>query len=124
MAKDLTFTVFGEDPLAAAPPQFANFVAISHVASEVQFEFIYLDLNMLAQRFGQPGVNDRPENPELSKGSIELQGKTVAKIVVPVSSFLQLKGHLEEMLKKFEGALHERQHAEEEAGRERQYGGD
>ena len=116
--RNLTFRVFGEDPLDAGPPLFANFVGIASSGNEVQLEFVYLDINQLALRFGQPGVDDVPTAgvPEAT-GNVELHGKTVAKIVVPASSFLQLQGHLDTLFKR----LKEASHGEKETG-ERGYG--
>lgn len=119
--RDVTFRVLGEDPLDTAAPLFANFLAVSHVGGEVQFEFIYLDINQLALQFGQPGTDDRPE-VEKPTGPVEMQGKTVAKVVVPVSSFMQLDRHLHEMFKKFAEVRDGKK--PEETAKERGYAGD
>jgi hypothetical protein len=117
MVKDVSFRVVGEDPLDADPPLFANFVAVSHAGNEVQLEFIYLDINQLALRFGQPNEDDVPAAGELiEKQNINLRGRTVAKLVVPVSSFLQLKDHLQGMFTKFEARRNEPRQLEKEAG--------
>lgn len=118
--RDVTFKVLGEDPLDTAGPLFANFLAVSHVGGEVQFEFIYLDINQLALQFGQPGVDDRPEG-EKPTGPVEMQGKTVAKVVVPVSSLVQLEKHLEGMFQKFAEVRNGKK--PEEAPKERGYAG-
>lgn len=86
----------GDDPNAVSPT-FANFVAISHVGSEVQFEFIFLDINQLALRV--QAVKDGTEKPDG-----DAKGKTVAKLVMPVTSFIQLKEHLAGMFARLEAA--------------------
>jgi hypothetical protein len=123
--KNLTFRVTGEEPLSTRAPIFANFVAVAHVGSEVQFEFIYLDINELAQRFGQPGVDDRPVPEGEPPEEIVLKGKTVAKLVVPVASFVQLETHLQGMFRKFTEVRDAKQpQPGEEATEERAHGTD
>jgi len=120
MARNVTFRVVGEDPLLAQSPLFGNFVAISHAGNEVQFEFIYLDINELAKRFGQPEEDDRPDlNPEQTM-NVELRGKTVAKVILPVSSFVQLEEHLKGLFQRFREAAAKTEDAREE----RSYGSD
>ena len=92
----LNISVVGEDPLAAAKPTFANFVGISHVGTEVQFEFIFLDLNHVAQRIER--LRAQPPSNEAEV----FEGRTVSKVVVPVASFVQLREHLMRMFDKFE----------------------
>ena len=88
-----TFTVTGENALTtAAVPIFANFVAISHAGSEVQFEFIFLDLNEIAK-----AIAENKENEPL-----HFTGKTVTKVIVPVANFVQLKEHLNGMFARFD----------------------
>ena len=103
-------TVIGDDPVQSGPPIFANFVAVSHVASEVQLEFIFLDINTLATQIDQ-----------VKKGAVPadftMRGKTVAKIVVPAASFVQLRNHLSVMFDKLEGK-HGAQHQQEETSSE------
>jgi hypothetical protein len=112
MVETGTLTVSGDDPRQAGSPSFANFVAISHFGSEVQFEFIFLDLNQLAMRV------ERVKNGKEPADGV-FQGKTVGKCVVPVSAFLQLKEHLLSMFSRLE-ALNEQQ--TKEASAERGYG--
>jgi hypothetical protein len=108
-----TLTVTGEDPRVAASPVFANFVAVSQVGTEVQFEFIFLDLAQLAQKFDRVKVGDDVPDSDM-------QGKTVGKIIVPVSSFLQLKEHLLSLFQKLEVTADESR--PKETGTEREYG--
>jgi hypothetical protein len=111
MASVPKLTVSGDDPRNSVLPTFANFVGISHVGTEVQFEFVFLDLNELAQKI---------ERMKASAGTeeLEIRGKTVGKLVVPVSSFIQLKDHLLTMFQRIE-SLDEHQ---KEAATEREYG--
>jgi hypothetical protein len=107
-----TLTVSGDDPRHAVSPTFANFLAVSHVGSEVQFEFIFLDLNQLALRIQR--VKEGVEKPDG-----ELQGKTVAKLVMPTAAFIQLKEHLAAMFERLE-VKHEPE-SPEKTGQERGY---
>lgn len=104
--------VVGDDPRAAVAPMYANFVAVCNVGGDVQFEFIFLDLNELAQRIQL--VRKGEESPDG-----ELQGKTVAKLVVPAASFMQLKDHLAAM---FESLGEQYGPKQEETSTERGYG--
>jgi len=112
MSKTGTLTVSGDDPRHAGSPLFANFVAISHVGTEVQFEFIFLDLNQLALRIEKVKA-------EQEDADGEFQGKTVGKVIMPVSAFLQLKEHLLSIFSRLE-ALNEPQR--EKTSPEREYG--
>jgi len=107
--KRLNFRVVGEDPCQAGAPLFSNFVGIAHVGREVQLEFIFLDINQVAQHLEQV----RGEEP------VTFQGKTVAKVVIPSWAFLQLKGHIGGIFEKLE--REESGSAKEEAG-ERAHG--
>lgn len=113
MEKVGMLTVSGDDPRHAGSPLFANFVAVSHVGSDVQFEFIFLDLSQLALRIER--VKAGTENADGP-----FQGKTVGKIVVPVSAFLQLKDHLLSMFNRLEAVNNETQ--PEKTSGEREYG--
>jgi hypothetical protein len=90
-------TVHGQGPAAASPPLFSNFLAISSAGPEVQLEFIFLDLNEIAQlmqRHAQTLANPPEE--------VDVEGRTVAKIIMPAAAFLQLKSHLIALFEKFE----------------------
>jgi hypothetical protein len=110
-----TLTVVGEDPRHAVAPIFANFVAISHLANEVQLEFIFLDINTLAGQIEQVKRGASPAD-------LSIQGKTVAKVVVPAASFVQLRSHLSAMFDRLEGRNEEPQKRKKEAGTEGEYG--
>lgn len=91
-----TLNIRGDDPRTTTPT-FANFLAISNVGSEVQFEFIFVDISQLALRI--QAVKDGTEKPDG-----DAQGRTVAKLVMPVASFVQLKTHLAGMFERLEAA--------------------
>jgi hypothetical protein len=92
-----TFQVQGQPPLDAAPALFSNFMAVSRVGTEVQFEFIFLDLNQIANMLG-----DLKTTPSESP---KVQGKTVAKVVMPAVTFVQLKEPLAKIFEALEGIL-------------------
>ena len=88
MAERLELKVNFEDPVSlSVPTLFSNHVAISRAGTEVQFEFVAVDLNVLATKV-QRHANEGEEGP------IEITGKTMAKIVVPLHVFLQLESHV------------------------------
>lgn len=92
-----TFQVQGQSPLDAAPALYSNFVAVSRLGTEVQFEFIFLDLNQLAKVLDE--LKTAPsETPTV-------QGKTVAKVVMPAVSFVQLKEPLAKIFEALEATL-------------------
>jgi len=88
--KILNFHVKGQGPLDATAALYANFVAISRVATDVQFEFVFLDLNQVAVLLEQIKNSENPSMPEL-------EGKTVAKLVMPAASVLQLREHFQKI---------------------------
>ena len=106
-----TFQVKGQAPKDAASPLYSNFLAVSRVGSDVQFEFIFLDLGQIASMMEAKGdkAEDLPER---------LEGKTIAKIVMPATSFIQLKDQFSKIMKAIDELLqqnpevqHERSHA-------------
>jgi hypothetical protein len=94
----LNFKVVGEEPVNAVPALYSNFLAVSRVGNDVQFEFVFLDLNKVAVLMQEIKSAEKPEVPEL-------QGKTVAKVVMPAANVLQLKGHLETIFRAIEETL-------------------
>jgi len=107
--EQLTVQVKGEEPLSAPPALFSNFLGISRVALDVQFEFIFLDLNQLAQILQQQPGKDKTGAPI---GPVE--GQTVAKVIMPAAAFVQLKEHIsrlmldiEKNLAQLDGAVNE-----------------
>lgn len=96
--KLLNFRVSGEDPVAAVSALYSNFLAVSRVGTDVQFEFIFLDLNVIA--------NVLQQFKEADKGSVpDLRGKTVAKIVMPGANFIQLREHFENLFRALDGVV-------------------
>jgi hypothetical protein len=101
------FKVKGEPPVRAVPALYSNFLAVSRVGTDIQFEFIFLDLNQFAtliEQFKNSSITATPE----------LEGKTVAKVVMPAASFVQLRQQFEtifealkEMLPKVPEVKHE-----------------
>ena len=87
----LLINVKPEDPLKAMSPVYSNFLAVSRVAGEVQFEFVFLDLNVIANILESVGKEKAEENEEKK---LIYSGKTVSKVVMPADSFLQVKEHL------------------------------
>jgi hypothetical protein len=96
--KQLLLNIRGEDPLQAASPYFSNFVSISRLGTDVQLEFIFVDINRLAL------LTESAKKSE-NFGPQEITGKTVAKIVMPGLSFVQLKDHLDVVFKALKEAL-------------------
>ncbi len=99
--------VRGEDPITAPPALFSNFLGICRVASDVQFEFVFLDLNQVVQIIsaGQDKASTTPS---------PIRGQTVAKIIMPATAFVQLKDLLVKLMADIEkdiGQLGEAQNA-------------
>jgi len=88
--------VRGEDPIAAPPALFSNFLGIARVGMDVQFEFVFLDLNKVAQVI-QSGQGSETESP--------VNGKTVAKIIMPATAFVQMKDHIVKIMADIEKNL-------------------
>ena len=77
----------GQEPLQAAAPFYCNFVSVARIGSDVQLEFIFLDINQLAlltEQLKKSGSNETQE----------LVGKTVAKIVMNGANFVQIRDHM------------------------------
>ena len=87
--------ISGQGPLDATAPLFSNFLAISRVGGEVQCEFVFADINELAN------ILVNKESPV----TVEIVGKTVAKIIIPAATFIQLKEHLAKMFADIENDL-------------------
>ena len=95
--KDLVMIkVQGEPAMDAPPALYSNFLGIARVAMDVQFEFVFLDLNRVAQiiQGGQP-----------SEGASPVTGQTVAKIIMPAAAFVQLKDHIIQVMSDIEKNL-------------------
>jgi len=94
----VTVQVKGQDPTSAVPALFSNFVGISRVGTEVQFEFIFLDLNQVAELIKSSNTTENSTLPPVI-------GKSVAKIVMPAAAFVQAKDHLAGIFKDIETEL-------------------
>lgn len=88
--KVLNIKVKGEPPIQAVPAVYSNFLAVSRIGTDVQFEFVFLDLNYMAT------VLERLKGPEAT-GTVEVEGKTVAKVVMPGRTFVQVQEQLEKI---------------------------
>jgi hypothetical protein len=86
----LNFQVKGEPQGGGIPALFSNFVAVSQVGTEVQFEFVFLDLNLLAGLIEQSKIGGLTTVPTLD-------GKTVARVVMPAAVFAQMKEHFDKI---------------------------
>jgi hypothetical protein len=95
--KIINFKVRGE--LAGRTvPIYSNFLAVSQLGNEVQFEFIFLDLNLVANFIEQFKAGKLTETPEV-------EGKTVAKMIMPAGTFLQLKEQFDKIFKTLENTM-------------------
>ena len=86
----VNFQVKGEGPGGSAPALFSNFLAVSQVGTEVQFEFVFLDLNLLAGMIEQLKAAGATTTQTVD-------GKTVAKVVMPAAVFAQMKEHFDKI---------------------------
>jgi len=94
----LNIKVRGEEPVDAVAALYSNFLAVSRVGTDVQFEFVFLDLNKVALTMEHLKRTEQTEAPEL-------QGKTVAKVVMPAATVLQLKEHFETIFRALEETM-------------------
>ncbi len=106
--QQVNFKVIFEDPTAGPVPLFSNHVGISRAGTEVQFEFAFLDINLIASILQGHKEGIRAESP------IEITGRTVAKIVMPMHVFLQMGGHLQTLVKQIEAELQTENEEEQE----------
>jgi hypothetical protein len=97
--QQVQFKVNFEDPKAGPVPLFSNHVGISRAGTEVQFEFVFLDINLVANILQTYKAGTSTTAP------LEVTGRTVAKVVMPMHVFLQLGGHLQTMVKQIEQEL-------------------
>jgi hypothetical protein len=88
--------VQGEPPMDAPPALYSNFLGIARVAMDVQFEFVFLDLNQVAQII---------QSGQASEGAPPVTGQTVAKIIMPAAAFIQLKDHIIQVMSDIEKNL-------------------
>ena len=93
-----TFQVKGEPSVQAVAALFSNFLAVSQVGTEIQFEFVFIDLNQVANLLQQIRCVPSDATPTV-------EGKTVAKIVMPAATFVQLRSHFEKIFRVLEGIV-------------------
>jgi hypothetical protein len=88
--KPVLIGVTGDNNLEAPAALFSNLLGLARVGTEIQFEFIFLDLNQMANIIQtHQGTGQESANP--------VQGQTVAKIVMPAAAFVQLKERMNQM---------------------------
>ncbi|MGB6483008.1 MAG: hypothetical protein WBE86_05925 [Candidatus Acidiferrales bacterium] len=97
--KQIIVQVTGQPPLEAVPALHSNFVGISRAGGEVQFEFIFVDLNQIAN------MTQHNEAAAQSGTVFPVTGKTIAKIVMPAENFIQLEPHLEKIFSAIKSEL-------------------
>jgi hypothetical protein len=110
--KAMTVHVSGQPPLESSPALFSNFLGVSRLGTDVQFEFIFVDINQLAKMVQEAnGMGNSPEAP--------IVGQTVAKIVMPAQSFVQLQQYFESLFKDIKAELEKLGHGEQPDARKR-----
>ncbi|MGB6459602.1 MAG: hypothetical protein WBG02_06510 [Candidatus Acidiferrum sp.] len=108
---ELRFQVKGQDFREAGPALYSNFLAVSRVGTDVQFEFVFLDLNVIATMM-KADRDDKSSLPEVT-------GKTVAKLVVPAAVVVQMKEHLTRIIEDIENEMAKAREAQNEYNRTR-----
>jgi hypothetical protein len=109
--QQVTFKVMFDDPRESAVPLFSNHVGISRAGTEVQFEFVFLDINAVAS-FLQTMKQESDSGQSSTTSPVEITGRSVAKIVMPLHVFWQLREHLQGMFAKIEQDLQTAQQEE------------
>lgn len=109
----LMVQVTGQPALESVPALYSNFVGISRVGTDVQLEFIYVDLNDFAVLLLQA------EKAGSTVVPTPIKGKTVAKIVMPALSFVQLQPHVDKMFKDIQADFEKQQQQLGEQANER-----
>lgn len=93
----VTIHVQGQGAMYSDPPTYSNYLAVARVGADVQFEFIFLDFNTIAQILDQS-----------KKGvalTLPVEGRTVAKIIVSGVNLIQIRNHLNFILDETEKAV-------------------
>lgn len=96
--RNIILEVKTDDRLAPEFPAFSNFLQVSRVATEVQFEFLFVDINQVA-------VTVEKAKELSAEGPQKLSGLTVAKVILPALSFMQLRDHLSRIFDSIEKDL-------------------
>lgn len=91
----ITLEVKSDDRFGPVSPDFSNFLQISRVATEIQFEFLFVDISQVALAI-QKAKESSSTEPE------KLSGLTVAKVVLPALSFIQVKDHINRIFEAIE----------------------
>jgi hypothetical protein len=112
-ANEILLQVKGEEPLNAPAALFGNFLSIARVGTDVQFEFVFVDLNVLAQM-----IQGAPTTASPTVGA-PVTGQTVAKVIMPAASFVQLKAHLAQIFSDIEKEMAKVQEAQNASTSER-----
>jgi hypothetical protein len=79
-------------------PSFANFMQVSRVATEVQLEFLFVDVGQLALTL-QKAKECPTEEPQ------KMLGLSVAKVVMPALNFVQQREHINQIFDAIEKEL-------------------
>lgn len=96
--RKITLEVNSDERLAPLRPSFSNFVQISRVATEVQFEFLFVDINHVA-------LSIEKARSSSEKEPVRLSGVPIAKVVVPALNLIQLREHINQMFDAIEREL-------------------
>jgi hypothetical protein len=104
--KQFKVNIRGENPLDAQAPLYSNFLGISRLGTDVQLEFVYVDINQLA-------LITEAMKRSTASGPQDIAGKTVAKIVMPGANFVQLQEHLNMIFKALKEELQTREVGDE-----------
>jgi len=94
----VTLNLKKDEESASISAIFSNFLQISRVATEVQFEFVFVDIDDVARTLQKAKESDPGQQHTLN-------GRTVAKIVLPALSFIQVKDHVNGLFKAIEDEL-------------------
>lgn len=94
----IVLEVKSDERLPPVRPAFSNFLQVSRVATEVQFEFLFVDINQIALII-QRARDSSAQEPE------KLAGLTVAKVVLPALSFMQVREHINQIFEAIEKEL-------------------
>jgi hypothetical protein len=90
--------VKGDDRLAPLPAAFSNFVQVSRVSTEVQFEFLFVDIGSVASAIDGAKKSLDPD-------PVQLVGIPVAKVVVPALNLMQIRDQMNQIFDGIEKEL-------------------
>ena len=90
--------VRGDERLPPLPAVFSNFVQVARVATEIQFDFLFVDLNSVAST-----IEKAKQSPQ--QESAQLYGTPIAKVVVPALSLMQIREHMNHIFDAIEKEL-------------------